>query len=282
MIFLLLSVFLSSLLFIGFKWLSKQSVYLLMVIMGNYISCIVTAFILNKGFAFENFSTTDIIQCLGLGILFFFTFYAMGYSSTHIGVGITGASTKMSLVIPVFFGTLFLNEPFHLFQIFGFIMALIAVVLISYNPRDQISKTQWLIPLFIFFSSGLIDTLLNIIQSTFVQKQASLATGIAIIFTGALISSFVFIAISNRALLTHTRSLFFGFLLGIPNYFSVYFLILALGSGIMPSNVFYMINNTSVMLLSFLLALILFKEKINLLKLAGIALAVIGIYLSLK
>lgn len=282
MIFLLLSVFLSSLLFIGFKWLSRQSVYLLMVILGNYVSCIVTAYIINKGFSLIFFSTADIIQCLGLGILFFFTFYAMGYSSTHIGVGITGASTKMSLVIPVLFGTLFLNEPFHLFQIFGFIMALISVVLISYNPRDHISRTQLLIPIFIFFSSGLIDTLLNIIQSTFVQKQASLATGIAIIFTGALISSVVFIAITNRAILTHTRSLLFGFLLGIPNYFSVYFLILALGSGLLPSNLFYMINNTAVMLLSFLLALVLFKEQINYRKLIGIIMAVLAIYLTLK
>lgn len=282
MIFLLLSVFLSSLLFIGFKWLSRQSVYLLMVILGNYVSCIVTAYIINKGFSLAFFSTADIIQCLGLGILFFFTFYAMGYSSTHIGVGITGASTKMSLVIPVLFGTLFLNEPFHLFQIFGFIMALISVVLISYNPLDHISRTQLLIPIFIFFSSGLIDTLLNIIQSTFVQKQASLATGIAIIFTGALISSVVFIAITNRAILTHTRSLLFGFLLGIPNYFSVYFLILALGSGLLPSNLFYMINNTAVMLLSFLLALVLFKEQINYRKLIGIIMAVMAIYLTLK
>ena len=80
MIFLLLSVFLSSLLFIGFKWLSRQSVYLLMVILGNYVSCIVTAYIINKGFSLAFFSTADIIQCLGLGILFFFTFYAMVYS----------------------------------------------------------------------------------------------------------------------------------------------------------------------------------------------------------
>jgi drug/metabolite transporter (DMT)-like permease len=43
-----------------------------------------------------------------------------------------------------------------------------------------------------------------------------------------------------------------------------------------------MINNTAVMLLSFLLALVLFKEQINYRKLIGIIMAVLGIYLTLK
>jgi hypothetical protein len=54
----------------------------------------------------------------------------------------------------------------------------------------------------------------------------------------------------------------------------------ALGSGEFTSSQFFLINNPSVMGLSFLIAFVLFGEKLNGLKIAGLALATISIFLA--
>lgn len=253
-----------------------------MAIVGNYVSCILTAFVLNGGLYFQDFSIGFIIICLCLGVLFFLVFFAMGYASSHIGVGIASASSKMSLIIPVLFGTLILNESFDWIKILALIFAIVSVVLISYQPNSKLAFRYLLIPFLIFVGSGFIDTCLNLLQLHFSKHQLNKESAIALIFMGAFISILLYISLTQIKVLKDKRSFAFGLLLGIPNYFSVYFLILALGSGFLPSNHFYMINNTAIMLCSFIAALILFKEKINYRKLIGIALAVVAIYLSVK
>jgi multidrug transporter EmrE-like cation transporter len=85
----------------------------------------------------------------------------------------------------------------------------------------------------------------------------------------------------NRHLLGDIRSLGFGILLGIPNYLSIVAMMKALGSGEFSFNTFYMVNNTAVMLLCFLLGLMLFREKLTWMRAAGLFLAILSIYLIL-
>jgi drug/metabolite transporter (DMT)-like permease len=282
MLFLVLSILLSTTLFVVFRWFHLKKINLLMAIAGNYVSCILTALVLNGGLYFQDFSIDFIIICLSLGFLFFLVFFAMGFVSSNIGVGIASASSKMSLIIPVLFGTLILNESLNFVKILALFLAIISVVLISYHPKDKMALKFMLIPFFVFLGSGFIDTCLNLLQLHIQQNQLNNETAIALIFIGALVSIMVYILFFHSKLLSDKRSFSYGLLLGVPNYFSIYFLVLALGSGFLQSNHFYMINNTSVMLCSFIAALILFKEKINYRKLLGIALAVLAIYLSVK
>jgi hypothetical protein len=119
MIWLILCIVLSSLLFVGFKWFDIKKVNLLMAISGNYISCIITGLIVNgcsneNTVQYHSFDMRMASICMGLGCLFFAVFYAMGYASARIGVGITSASTKMSLVIPVFYNAIAFSETLHL------------------------------------------------------------------------------------------------------------------------------------------------------------------------
>ncbi len=281
MLYLLISVVLTCSLFVGFKFLGQKNVNLLMAIVGNYLACILTAAIINKGYAFANFDSKTMLLCMALGVLFFIVFYAMGYAANHIGVGISGASSKMSLVIPVLYGVLFMNETFNIGKIIALFLALIAVVLISYQSKEPFKIQRMGLPFLIFIGSGIIDTALNVLQIHFEKQAINKETAIAIIFFGALISALIFILKTNKYLLKDTKSIIYGIFLGVPNYLSVYFMVLALQSNFLESNQFYMINNTAVMLLSFIAALFLFKEELNKIKVLGIILAVTAIYLSL-
>jgi len=218
---------------------------------------------------------------MALGILFFLIFYAMGYASAKIGVGITSASTKMSLIIPVLFSTFILKEELGLIRLIALLAALLSVVLMSRNKDEKTNLRDILIPFLIFIGSGIIDTSINILQIETEKRQLSNETAVTLIFSGALIISLFLLLIRNRHLLKDFRSLGFGLLLGIPNYLSIYVMIKALGSGAFSSNQFYMVNNTGIMLLCFLLGLILFREKINVWKSLGLVLSIISIYLIL-
>jgi drug/metabolite transporter (DMT)-like permease len=279
MIYLILSVALSASLFLFFKWFDLKKIATLPAIAGNYIACIITGIIMNRGVNFEQLNTNIILSSLVLGILFFAIFYAMAYSSAKIGVGISSAAAKLSLMIPVTFGAIVLHETFGVLRIIALFLSIPAVVLMTYNKGEKWSLKALLIPLIIFIGSGIIDTSLNILQKNL--NGSSPSSVIILIFSMALASSIVFSMVTKINLSREYKSLSHGIILGIPNYFSVHFMMLALGSGLLSSGQFYLVNNSLVMLLSFFLAWVFFSEKINLYKMLGIVISIISIYLIL-
>lgn len=279
MIYLLLSIGLSASLFLFFKWFDNKKVALLPAISGNYISCIVIGLIMNNGFQTPAMSSEIIAPSIVLGILFFTIFYAMGYASSKIGVGISSSAAKLSLIIPVSYGAFILNEPFGLLRTFALIISIPAVLFMTYNKNEKWSKKTLLLPFIIFVGSGIIDTSLNILQTKL--HGASPSSVIIIIFSMALLCSVLFSLFTKQQLLSERSSLFHGIILGIPNYFSVHFMMLALSSGFLNSGQFYLVNNSLVMLLTFFMAWLFFSEKINYTKLIGIVLSICSIYLIL-
>jgi drug/metabolite transporter (DMT)-like permease len=279
MIYLILSVALSASLFLFFKWFDLKKIATLPAIAGNYIACIITGIIMNRGVNFEQLNTNIILSSLVLGILFFAIFYAMAYSSAKIGVGISSAAAKLSLMIPVTFGAIVLHEAFGILRIIALFLSIPAVVLMTFNKGEKWSLKALLIPLIIFIGSGIIDTSLNILQKNL--NGSSPSSVIILIFSMALASSIVFSMVTKTNLSREYKSLSHGIILGIPNYFSVHFMMLALGSGLLSSGQFYLVNNSLVMLLSFFLAWVFFSEKINLYKVLGVVISIISIYLIL-
>ena len=234
---------------------------------------------MNQGVNFEHLNSKIILSCLGLGILFFTIFFAMAYSSSKIGVGISSAASKLSLMIPVTFGAIVLHEAFGVLRIIALLLSIPAVVLMTYKKGEKWSLKTLFIPLIIFIGSGIIDTSLNILQKNL--NGSSPSSVIILVFSMALVTSIVFSIATKVNLTKEYKSLSHGIILGIPNYFSVHFMLLALGSGFLSSGQFYLVNNSLVMLLSFLLAWLFFSEKINLYKFFGIGISIVSIYLIL-
>jgi drug/metabolite transporter (DMT)-like permease len=149
----------------------------------------------------------------------------------------------------------------------------------TYKKGEKWSLKTLFIPLIIFIGSGIIDTSLNILQKNL--NGSSPSSVIILVFSMALITSIVFSIATKVNLTKEYKSLSHGIILGIPNYFSVHFMLLALGSGFLSSGQFYLVNNSLVMLLSFILAWLFFSEKINLYKFLGIGISIVSIYLIL-
>jgi drug/metabolite transporter (DMT)-like permease len=70
-----------------------------------------------------------------------------------------------------------------------------------------------------------------------------------------------------------------GVILGIPNYFSLYYLIKMLDSEVFESSTIFTIHNVAIVMVSTLVGILLFKERISMRNAIGIALALIAIFL---
>jgi len=75
------------------------------------------------------------------------------------------------------------------------------------------------------------------------------------------------------------KSIIAGVALGVPNYFSIVFLIRSLQIKSIESSSLFTINNVGVVVLSTLVGLFLFKEQFSSKNFIGIGLAVLGIVL---
>lgn len=284
MIYLLLSILSSSIIFVVFKLFKRFEINTLQAIIANYfIACSVGYF----GFI-EDADISEIptkpwfFGTLILGILFIIVFNLAAITTQRSGLSVVSVATKMSVAIPVLFGILYFNESTGILKILGIILALIAVYLTSIkaNIGVAIKKKNLIYPILVFLGSGTIDTLIKFIESGYVNKTDVALFSTTIFAIAGTIGVIVLIYQKTKGTLKITgRNIIGGIVLGVPNFFSIYFLVLALRNDMFDSSTIFTVNNVAIVLVSTLLGIILFKEKLITKNWIGIILAIISILL---
>ena len=202
----------------------------------------------------------------------------MALTAQRNGLSVASVASKMSVVIPVIFGIYVYNEGVSFQKIAGILIALIAVYLTSIKSETKFSlKGLWL-PIMLFFGSGTIDTTIKYIETTFVPENG-IPIFTATIFTFAFIIGIAILIIKfiKEQFKFNVKNIFGGLILGIVNYYSVYFLLKALQFENTESSTIFTLNNVAVVMLSTLVGLLLFKEKIITKNWIGIGLAILSI-----
>lgn len=288
MIYLALSVLFSVFLLINFRLHPRFGVNTFQAIILNYPVCFLTGLIFlpdNQQFN-PDFSQPSTLFAMLLGVGFVVTFLLSGASTQRMGMTATSLANNISLVIPVIFSLIVLksSQNFDALNYLGLLLAMVAVVLSTLKKEENSEKrsvntTDWLLPITVFVMYGITNTAFNFLNARYVT-----ASGNTIPFTlTILIGSIVFgtivliIRILQGKEKLQLKSLWAAIPLGIPNFLSFYFLLRALdafqnnGAYVLP------IYNISVILLSAVIALIFFHEKLSNLNKVGLALAVIAI-----
>ena len=282
MIFLLLSILFSTGLFVVFKYFGIYKIDVLKAIFVNYI----VAFSMGFFFAERQIPISEIYLqpwfsgALFLGALFVSIFFVMAMTAQKNGVSVTSIAGKMSVVVPVFFGILLYNESVTFLKIVGIIMALIAVYLSSVKEEKSKKNGTLLLPILLFIGSGTIDTLLKYIQENHVSDED------ISIFSGSLFGiagAFAFLILVIKTLKKREsfgyKNIIAGIILGVPNYYSIIFLIKALQNKNFESSTLFTINNVAIVVVSTLVGLFFFKEKFSIKNKIGVAMAVLAIIL---
>lgn len=286
MIALLLSILSSSAIYVAFKLFGKYKITTLNALIVNYF----TAFLL--GLLFQgNFSLEAVLEIpakdwfygsIVLGAMFIVVFSLMVITTQKGGMSVVSVASKMSVAIPVIFVIIYYKESLGLLKIVGIALALVSVYLVSVRKRDGLSidMKYFIFPLMVFLGSGIIESSIKFLENTYVpDDEISLFSASTFFF--AFVTGIAFYSLKKLRKTSNfkRKDVLGGFLLGIPNYFSIYFFILALRIDGLDSSSIFIINNVSIVLLSTLLGIVIFKEKIIRKNWIGIAIAVLSIML---
>jgi len=280
--YLALSILFTSVLFIIFKVYKKYDIDTFQAIVVNYFVAFALGYFTSdkKLMVFQIANQPWFIGALILGFLFIFIFNILALTAQKSGVGVAAVASKMSVVIPIIFAVVVYKEELGILKFIGIILALAAVVLVSIKRKIEFEKISYILPLLLFFGSGMIDTTLKYVERTYVTRSnTKLFT--ASIFLIAGIMGIVTLLIKSKGIIHRLKFKNFvaGIVLGIPNYFSIYFLIKALQTPTLESSTIFTLNNVSIVMLTTLLGLFIFKEKLIKRNWLGIFLALLSIIL---
>ena len=282
MIYLLLSILASSVIFLVFKLFDLFKINTFQAIVVNYAIACAAGII---GYAkpinlieLPNYSWFG--GAVFLGFLFILIFNLMAITTQRSGLSVVSVSTKMSVVIPIAFGLFYYNENAGLLKISGIILALIAVYLVSVkdNTSKLVSKNELLFPILVFLGSGIIDTTIKYLETSYVE-QDDISLFSAVIFLTAFVIgiSILMFKVLRKNEKIKFKNLVGGLALGIPNYYSIYFLVKALRNPQLESSVVFTLNNVGILICAVLLGILFFREKLSRKNWLGFFLALISI-----
>ena len=267
MLYLILSVLASSATAILMRLGEKHIKNNYAMFMANYTVCSLIAFLFIEDkniLAMREGLPFALILGLVSGCLYLGSFVLMKFNIERNGVMLTSVFMKLGVLVPAIMAVAVFGETPSVTQIIGFVLAVSAIVLIYAGPKDERGSGRTAIFLLVLLLvSGLTESMANVYDK---RGAASLKDSFLFFnFFTALLLAGAITAIKHRPI--HWKDVLFGVLIGIPNYFSSRFLLLALGE--MPAVAVYPVYNIGAIVLIGLAGLLLFKERLGARKYVG-------------
>jgi drug/metabolite transporter (DMT)-like permease len=233
----------------------------LLLLAGNYFIAAVISF----GFVLTDQQTSlsfeTIIFGLFLAFLFVVSFFAFAKAVGAAGTALATVSSRLSVIVPLVLSIIVYGEKPSLFQFIGIIIALLTIVLFYFSLKTDGSRKLHFMDYFyllaVLLGIGLNDFAMKIFNQW--RPVSEKPYFILIIFSAATVYTFFVIMIKKISL--DKIVLFRGGILGIPNMFSTFFILMALAQ--LPAIVVYPMTNIGIILLTTLGAAVIWKEKLN-------------------
>jgi len=285
MLYLALAVVFNLLLLVIIKYFERFKIPAIQGIVVNYFAAGTTALIFSgTTITFHAVVHSDFFSfSFILGALFISVFYAISVTALQMGMAVASVANKMSVVIPVSAAFVLYNDTVTPIKIIAIVLALISVYFAtrtskSYTVENKKNKNIFF-PVFVFFGSGIIDALVNYANKRLIHSESENALFSALLFfvAGSIGLFWLLYLILIKKQSFYFKSILGGILLGIPNFFSIYFVLKALETGFLESSSLYPILNVLIVILSATVGYTLFSEKLSKINIAGIALAIIAI-----
>ncbi|MGB0888074.1 MAG: EamA family transporter, partial [Vicingaceae bacterium] len=269
MVDILLTIVAFNILIIFFKLFPKYKINNLQALITNYF----VAGSLSLYFSEQKFDVTYILHspwiyhAIIIGILFIITFNLYANGTQKVGIAITTIANKLSLLIPVGIALiLYPNENITALKIIGFILAIIGIYLSSTQQKklafDKIYI--WLIVL-VFVGQGIADSIFNNAQKTVVNEADKGLFFMCLLFIAGFSGILILVGKSIKEKQNiQFKNIFAGFTFAIPNYISIILFFNALEHSGLAATQVYPIISMGVIILSALVGLVLFKEKLSL------------------
>lgn len=279
MFYVFLSICCSVIVSILLKLAKRYQVDVYQAITWNYSAAIFLTWVFYRPHIVQ-LQDAPVVTYLSLGILLPLLFVVLATSVKLTGIVRTDVAQRLSVFIPLLAAFLIFGEKPDAVKITGISIGIIAIIfLIPWKQKRAVrrrSTNSWFYLLLIFVGMGVIDVLF---KRTAKFTNIPYTTSLFII----LILSFIF-AIGGLIYLIVTKKTRFswphiliGWILGTANFGNILFYLKALKVlENRPSAVFSTMN-IGVIVLGSLVGLLVFREKLSRLNLAGILLAIVAI-----
>lgn len=242
----------------------------------NYVVCSLLSLLFMDHLSFGKAAAgTGIAVGLGLfsGVLFLTSFVLLQQNIRKNGVVLAATFMKLGVLIPTLMAIIIFRERPGLFQVSGIGLAIAAIIMIHFEKESvEASKYQFLL-IVLLFVSGFTDSMANIYDKL---GNAELKDHYLL---------FTFLAAGVCALLLWRKKcqkfcvwdVLTGICIGIPNYFSSRFLLMALHR--LPAVIVYPAYSVMTIVVISIVGTVLFKEKLSRKKAAAIALIFLALVL---
>lgn len=282
--YLIISILLNTSLLVILRFFAQYGINNLFAIVTNYIVCFVISTLITKGQTLQLGQIPDDWWpwLLLMGLLFIFTFNMVALTVQILSVTVATLMQRISLVLVVLYAIMVHAESYGLIKILGLALGILSVVLITGLPDCNKKKDDnvWyiaLLPALVCLFSGWID--INFFEIS-IRK---LTDGREMLFGGwlfgaAAVLGILFILLFKKGEVKNLRQkdILAGIILGVPNFFSVFYIQKMLSSG-MEGSFIYPIHNIGILFLAATLSFVLFKEKFSWMKVSGLVAASIAI-----
>lgn len=276
MIYLLLAI-LSSTCVSSFMRLSEKFISnKMMMFVANYALCTIFSYLYIDNSITYSLDYGFIVMLITgaiTGILYLVSFMALKTNMQYNGVVLSSTFMRLGVLIPTAIAIIIFKEVPKFSQIIGFIIAILAIILINFDKEGikEGSKKTWLLGLLVL--NGLGDSMANIFDKL---GNPSYGDGYLIMtFLVALLSSIVLTLKDKQTI--NRYDILFGILVGVPNYYSARFLLLALNS--MNAVIVYPVYSIATMIAITSVGVLCFKEKLNRQKLIALLMIMVALAL---
>lgn len=232
-----------------------------MLISSNYFVAALIGFVLFISEPGSDYSLFTFLFGGIMGAVFVFSFFSFSKSIDVAGTALSTLSSRISLFIPVILSIIFFGESPSYLQIIGFAVTGLTIYIFYLSLRRDKTKTITLIDygylLVLMVGIGFADFSMKIFQQTqpIIEKQFFIFS----IFFFAFVYSFGIILIKKIPF--EKKTIISGAVLGVPNVFSSVFLIGALEN--IEAILVYPVVNIGIILLTAVLAFIIWKESLS-------------------
>ena len=280
MLYLIIATCASSLVTISLRVFQKESGNRYGILLGNYLVCVLISFLRlpEYSLAVRGSFVTLLCGIVG-GALFVAALVAMQTSIRLSGATLTAVFTKLGLLVSIGVSVLVFGERPGILQILGIILAVTALVLINMDGDEAGEGTS---P----HTVSLLLTMLlggcaSIMAKVFAQVGSRSEDELYYfyLFGTAAVLTFVLALHEKR---THgfplrMREMLSGITVGVPNYFSSFFLLEALVA--LPAFFVYPVNSVGSILLISFAGVLLFHERHSGRQKLGILLVLVSLVL---
>lgn len=276
MFYLILAIAGSTLMSVLMRFSEKHVQNNMGMFIANYAVCLILARVFMGS---TTLLTTEagigsaLLQGTFSGFLFLASLFLMEKNMRHNGIVLTSAFSKLGVLVPTLMAIVLFRERPEVIQLVGMAIALCAIGLMYFEKGAFSQGNRKDLLLGTLLVSGITDSMANIYDKT----GSALFKDHYLFFTffAAMIFS-ILVNMKKHGKIT-LKEIGFGVLVGIPNYLSARFLLLALGS--VPAVITYPVYSVATIVAISLSGLLIFKESISKRKAFALLLVIVALVL---